>query len=81
MRSMPVGSWGDDDGSRDRAPYFERHPGVWTPGDWITLFPDGASVITGRSDATLTGADPDTAASRGSLANREVLDAHTGLAE
>jgi acetoacetyl-CoA synthetase len=26
---------------------------VWTHGDWITLFPDGACVITGRSDATL----------------------------
>jgi acetoacetyl-CoA synthetase len=53
MPSMPVGFWGDDDGSRYRAAYFERHPGVWTHGDWITLQPDGASVITGRSDATL----------------------------
>jgi acetoacetyl-CoA synthetase len=53
MPSMPVGLWGDDDGSRYRAAYFERHPGVWTHGDWITLLPDGASVITGRSDATL----------------------------
>ena len=53
MPSMPVGFWGDDDGSRYRAAYFERHPGVWTHGDWITLFPDGANLITGRSDATL----------------------------
>jgi acetoacetyl-CoA synthetase len=53
MPSMPVGFWGDDDGSRYRAAYFERHPGVWTHGDWITLFPDGACTITGRSDATL----------------------------
>ena len=53
MPSMPVGFWGDDDGARLRAAYFERHPGVWTHGDWITLFPDGASVISGRSDATL----------------------------
>jgi acetoacetyl-CoA synthetase len=53
MPSMPVGFWGDDDGSRYRAAYFDRHPGVWTHGDWITLFPDGACVITGRSDATL----------------------------
>jgi acetoacetyl-CoA synthetase len=53
MPSMPVGFWGDDDGSRYRAAYFERHPGVWTHGDWITIFPDGASTITGRSDATL----------------------------
>jgi acetoacetyl-CoA synthetase len=53
MPSMPVGFWGDDDGSRYRAAYFEGHPGVWTHGDWITLFPDGACTITGRSDATL----------------------------
>jgi acetoacetyl-CoA synthetase len=53
MPSMPVGFWGDADGSRYRAAYFERHPGVWTHGDWITLFPDGACTITGRSDATL----------------------------
>jgi acetoacetyl-CoA synthetase len=53
MPSMPVGFWGDDDGSRYRAAYFERHPGVWTHGDWITVFPDGACTITGRSDATL----------------------------
>ena len=53
MPSMPVGFWGDDDGSRYRAAYFEGYPGVWTHGDWITLFPDGASAITGRSDATL----------------------------
>jgi acetoacetyl-CoA synthetase len=53
LPSMPVGFWGDADGSRYRAAYFERHPGVWTHGDWITLYADGASVITGRSDATL----------------------------
>src|SRR5262249_26863533 len=53
MPSMPVGFWGDADGTRYRNAYFSDHPGVWTHGDWITLFPDGASVITGRSDATL----------------------------
>ena len=53
MPSMPVGFWGDDDGTRYRAAYFADYPGVWTHGDWITVFPDGASVITGRSDATL----------------------------
>ncbi len=50
---MPVGLWGDEDGRRYRAAYFERHPGVWTHGDWITLYEDGACTITGRSDATL----------------------------
>lgn len=53
MPSMPVGFWGDDDGSRLRAAYFEDHPGVWTHGDWITLSDDGSCTITGRSDATL----------------------------
>jgi acetoacetyl-CoA synthetase len=53
LPSMPVGFWGDVDGSRYRAAYFEGFPGVWTHGDWITVYDDGACVITGRSDATL----------------------------
>lgn len=53
MPSMPVGLWGDDDGSRYRAAYFEHFPGVWRHGDWITFTDDGACTITGRSDATL----------------------------
>ena len=53
MPSMPVGFWGDDDGSRYRAAYFEDFPGVWRHGDWITFTDDGACTITGRSDATL----------------------------
>jgi acetoacetyl-CoA synthetase len=53
MPSMPVGFWGDDDGSRYRAAYFDDYPGVWRHGDWITITPWGSCVITGRSDATL----------------------------
>ena len=53
MPSMPVGFWRDDDGSRYRAAYFDSFPGVWRHGDWITIEPDGACVITGRSDSTL----------------------------
>jgi acetoacetyl-CoA synthetase len=53
LPSMPVGFWGDTDGSRYRAAYFERFPGRWHHGDWITVEPDGSCVITGRSDATL----------------------------
>lgn len=53
MPSMPVGFWGDDDGARYRAAYFEGFPGVWTHGDWITFDAGGGCVITGRSDATL----------------------------
>ena len=53
MPSMPVGLWGDADGSRYRAAYFEDYPGVWRHGDWIAFTERGSSVITGRSDATL----------------------------
>jgi acetoacetyl-CoA synthetase len=53
MPSMPVGLWGDTDGSRMAATYFDQNPGVWTHGDWITVDADGSCVITGRSDATL----------------------------
>jgi acetoacetyl-CoA synthetase len=53
MPSMPVGFWGDADGSRYRAAYFEQFPGVWRHGDWVTVSERGSCVITGRSDATL----------------------------
>ena len=53
MPSMPVGFWGDDDGSRYRAAYFEHYPGVWRHGDWITVTERGSCLISGRSDATL----------------------------
>ena len=53
MPSMPLGLWGDDDGSRLRETYFDRYPGIWRHGDWIVFEPDGSCVVTGRSDATL----------------------------
>jgi acetoacetyl-CoA synthetase len=53
MPSMPVGFWGDADGSKFRAAYFESYPGAWRHGDWITIDDHGSCVITGRSDATL----------------------------
>ena len=53
MPSMPVGFWGDPDGSRYRAAYFEDFPGVWRHGDWIEITERGSCIITGRSDATL----------------------------
>ncbi len=52
--SMPVFFWNDADGSRLRASYHEKFPGVWSHGDWIEI--DGVGgpcVIHGRSDATL----------------------------
>jgi acetoacetyl-CoA synthetase len=53
MPSMPVAFWGDEDGSRYRAAYFEDFPGVWRHGDWITVTSRGTCMVTGRSDATL----------------------------
>ncbi len=53
LPSMPVGFWGDTDGSRYRAAYFKDIPGVWRHGDWITITERGTCTITGRSDATL----------------------------
>jgi acetoacetyl-CoA synthetase len=51
--SMPVGFWNDPDGSRYRAAYFERYPGVWHHGDYALLTSRGGLVILGRSDAVL----------------------------
>jgi acetoacetyl-CoA synthetase len=51
--SMPLGFWNDPDGSRYRAAYFERFPGVWCHGDWVELTGHGGVVMHGRSDAVL----------------------------
>jgi acetoacetyl-CoA synthetase len=51
--SMPVAFWNDADGSRYRAAYFERFPGVWHHGDYALLTARGGLVILGRSDAVL----------------------------
>lgn len=50
---MPLGFWGDPDGTRYRAAYFERFPGVWHHGDFAERTAHGGFVIYGRSDATL----------------------------
>ena len=53
LPSMPLFFWGDDDGSRLHDSYFADYPGVWRHGDWIAIDGKGASVIYGRSDATI----------------------------
>ncbi len=53
MPSMPVFFWNDPDGSRYRKAYFDKYPGVWCHGDWITITDRGSVVVHGRSDATL----------------------------
>jgi len=53
LPSMPVGLWGDTDGSRYRATYFATYRGVWHHGDRLTITERGSCIISGRSDATL----------------------------
>ncbi len=50
---MPVFLWGDEDGSRYRASYFEMYPGIWRHGDWIEITSRGTAIIYGRSDSTI----------------------------
>lgn len=53
MPSMPLCFWGDADGRRYRAAYFETFPGIWRHGDWLRINADGSCEIFGRSDATI----------------------------
>jgi len=53
LPSMPIGLWGDSDGSRYRDTYFSYFPEIWRHGDWCTHTARGSFVIMGRSDATL----------------------------
>ena len=51
--SMPLGFWGDEDGSRYKAAYFEKYENVWTHGDFIAQSEHNGFTVYGRSDATL----------------------------
>lgn len=53
LPSMPIGFWGDKDGSRYHDSYFDTYPGIWRHGDWTTVTSRGTVVIHGRSDSTL----------------------------
>lgn len=53
LPSMPLFFWGDEDGGRLHDSYFADYPGIWRHGDWIAIDDKGASVIYGRSDATI----------------------------
>lgn len=53
LPSMPLYFWGDDDGTRLHESYFDSYDDVWRHGDWIEIKPNGASIIFGRSDATI----------------------------
>ena len=51
--SMPVGFWNDADGTKYRAAYFDKFPGVWAHGDYAEITAHEGIIIYGRSDATL----------------------------
>jgi acetoacetyl-CoA synthetase len=51
--TMPLGFWNDPDGSKYRAAYYERFPGVWRHGDWCEITTHDGLIIYGRSDAVL----------------------------
>ena len=51
--SMPVCFWGDEDGTKYHAAYFERYRNIWAHGDFASISLHGGLVIFGRSDATL----------------------------
>jgi acetoacetyl-CoA synthetase len=53
MPTMPLFLWGDADGSRLRASYYDAFPGAWRHGDWVKITEEGSCVVYGRSDATL----------------------------
>jgi acetoacetyl-CoA synthetase len=53
LPSMPLFFWGDEDGTRLFESYYDTYPGIWRHGDWISIDEAGASVIYGRSDATI----------------------------
>ena len=78
MPSMPVGFWGDDDGSRLRDAYFAHYPGVWRHGDWVEITERGTAIIYGRSDSTINRGGVRMGTSeiyRAVLAEDEVVDA------
>ncbi|MBT5263937.1 MAG: acetoacetate--CoA ligase, partial [Rhodospirillaceae bacterium] len=50
---MPIMFWGDPDGAKYHAAYFEKYPNIWCHGDYVELTERGGTVIYGRSDAVL----------------------------
>ena len=50
---MPVGFWGDPDGKKYHAAYFERFDHIWCHGDFSEITEHGGVIIYGRSDSTL----------------------------
>jgi acetoacetyl-CoA synthetase len=74
MPSMPVFFWNDPDGEKYRKAYFDKYPGVWCHGDWITITDRNSVVVHGRSDATLNRMGV-------RMGSAEIYNAVEGLAE
>lgn len=51
--AMPLGFWGDSDGSKFHKAYFSDYPNVWSHRDYAEITEHNGVVIYGRSDATL----------------------------
>jgi acetoacetyl-CoA synthetase len=51
--NRPLSFWKDSDHRKYQKAYFERFPGVWHHGDYISIEPSGGILVYGRSDATL----------------------------
>jgi len=51
--SMPIYFWNDPEGKKYKKAYFEKYPGIWHHGDYISISKHGGITIHGRSDATL----------------------------
>lgn len=51
--SMPIGFWNDPDDKKFLAAYFEKYPGVWWHGDYVSLTENNGMIIYGRSDTVL----------------------------
>jgi len=51
--SMPIYFWNDEDGEKYRKAYFEKYPGIWHHGDYISISAHSGITMHGRSDATL----------------------------
>ncbi|KAJ2654901.1 hypothetical protein GGH99_007253, partial [Coemansia sp. RSA 1285] len=54
---MPAFFWGDHDGKRYKAAYFDHYPNIWYHGDFVMINPNTGGVhMLGRSDGTLNPA-------------------------
>jgi acetoacetyl-CoA synthetase len=74
MPSMPVFFWKDPDGEKYRRAYFDKYPGTWCHGDWLTITDRNSVVVHGRSDATLNRMGV-------RMGSAEIYNAVEGLAE